>query len=386
MKYINRVSEDKFKKALKTNKVIIVLGARQVGKTTLVEHILKGKNTNFVNLDINAQKNQFLASSKLDPNKSVGYLGSPNYLVIDEAQRLKETGTIVKGLFDSKVKCKIILLGSSSLNLLSNTAESLTGRNIKIYITPLTIEEILKNRSWFDKNILETLKEQTDVVLMETITYGSYPEVQIVENKQEYLFYLVSDYLFKDILSLGIIRNEDVLYSLLSLLARQTGQLVSINKLSNILNISRQTVEKYLDLLKKTFVLFELKPYSTNLRNEIKKSSKYYFWDVGIRNAVINELDINPLRPDIGGLFENFVVAEFAKLNALNSHFNQLYFWRDKKGREIDLVLKQESKIHAFEIGYNKRKIKGKKAFLKKYNTADIKLVNKDNYLDFLVK
>ena len=358
--YIPRLADEiAAKNILESKKILMVIGARQVGKTTLVKKILEGKNYAYLNFDVAIDKEKFLAASALAPRDARDYLGNPDYLVIDEAQREPKTGAIVKGWYDSELPMKIILLGSSSFDLLNRFAESLTGRNEKIFLSPLLFEEIIRNQPWFNQKlpkeaIIAPFKEQIKTLLTQSLVFGNYPEVAATNEKEKLLSNLAADYLFKDVLQLGLVKNPEQISRLLSLLAHQIGSEVSINELANNLAISRQTVEKYLDILEQTFVIFRLRAFATNPRKEIAKSQKIFFYDTGIRNALLREFSANELRPDIGALWENWVVAEFAKKNLLEGNLANLHFWRSRSQSEVDLVIKRGDKISAYEIKWKK--------------------------------
>jgi len=353
--YINRIAENKVKKLLKNPKVVILLGARQVGKTTLIEQVLKQHKSVILNLDVEVDKARLLGISHLSPENAMKNLENPELLVIDEAQRLPETARIVKGWFDSKVKTKIILLGSSSLNLLDQSAESLTGRNVRLFLPPLLFSEIINNQSWYSKELTtkilkENFNNQLETLIQEQIIYGSYPESVITSQKPQYLLNLVSDYLLKDVFQSTLIRSPEIVKKLLMLLARQIGSEVSSTELANNLQVSRITIEKYIDLLEKSFVIFRFTAFSSNLRKEIVKSTKIFFWDTGVRNAILNDFNFSGFRNDIGLLWENWVIAEFAKKNLLEGQLKNLYFWRTRSGSEIDLVIKGNDIFKAYEI------------------------------------
>lgn len=385
--YISRLVEKTLKNLLKTHKIIIILGARQVGKTTLIEYTLKQQNgTLILNFDVEVDKARFVAAGKLTPEEGLKSLGSPKILVIDEAQRLLEVGRVVKGWYDMKIPVKIILLGSSSLNLLNQSAESLTGRNEKIYLPPLMFFEILKNQSWYSPEfttefIKNNFSDQIKALIADRLVYGSYPEVVTTENKERYLINLVSDYLLKDILQLGLIRSSELVKKLLMLLAYQIGSEVSVNELARTLRVARPTVERYLELLEKTFVIFRLPAFSTNPRKEISKSNKIFFWDTGVRNALLKEFSLPDYRSDIGGLWENWVIAEVAKKNLAYEQKYNLYFWRTRQGSEVDLVIKGGRVLKAYEIKWSKSKISSKTSFSNRYN-ANVELVNRELFLE----
>lgn len=358
---------------LKSPKVTLVLGARQVGKTTLVKHILKNKKALFLNLDNEVDKQRLIGASSLPPEDAVRSFGDNEIIVIDEAQRLLETARIVKGWYDAGVSPKIILLGSSSLNLLNQSAEALTGRNEKLFLPPLKFSEIIRSKSWYSNvysasQLEKKFPAQLQELLLQSLVYGSYPEAIITVDKPGFILNLVSDYLLKDILQIGLIKEPGAIKRLLMLLAHQIGSEVSVNELATTLAISRITIERYLDLLEQTFVIFRLPALSTNPRKEISKNQKIYFWDTGVRNGLLNELSLNPLRTDIGPLWENWVISEFAKENMLTGARKKLYFWRSRNGGEVDLVIKDsEGKFSAYEIKWRPKKYTTPRLFREKY-------------------
>lgn len=384
MMYISRIAEKILAKMLATPKVTIILGARQVGKTTLVRHTLKKRKTVFLNLDIEVEKAKLLSAASLPPSDALKLLGSPEVIVIDEAQRLAEASRIVKGWYDAGLSAKVLLLGSSSLNLLDQSAESLTGRNEKLFLPSLAFKELLASKSWYspilsDRQLLKNYSNQIQVTLLEALIFGGYPEVATSDNKSELLQNLATDYLFKDILQLGLVKTPDIIKRLLMLLSYQIGSEVSVSELATNLGVARPTVERYLDLLERSFVIFRLPAFSTNQRKEISKSQKIYFWDTGIRNAVINDYTLNDSRSDIGKIWENWVVSEFAKQNLLAGQKQSFYFWRSVSGGEIDLVIKEGSKTKAFEIKWSKNKIR-RNSFSSRYQTK-VKIINRTNFL-----
>jgi len=389
MKLIKR-DADKYIKSwldLKSSKVLMILGSRQVGKTTLIKSQLLGVKIKYLNLDIEVDKQTFLRSSSLTPQSAMGSFSDPEVLIVDEAQKLAEVGRIVKGWYDSNLPVKFMLSGSSSLNLLDQSAENLTGRNIKLYLPSLLFSEILYSQNWGisnkNKKGIKFYKNQINSLTFINMVFGSYPEAVTTSNKQAYLVNLVSDYLLKDVLYSGLIKEPQLIRKLLSLLAYQAGSEVSINELSNNLGISRITINRYLDLLERTFVIFRLPAFGNNPRKEIIKNQKIYFWDTGIRNALINEFNLDENRSDIGSLWENWIVAEFAKKIFLEGSIKKMYFWRTKIGSEVDLVIKDgNGKVSAFEIKWRGNKVK--KAFTSKYNVP-VNLINKNNFTDYLL-
>lgn len=369
--YIKRIAENDLHAALASGKVTLVLGARQVGKTTLVEQVLLGENARFLNFDVEIDKARFLAAASLSPDEALRTLGNPRVLVLDEAQRLPETARIVKGWHDARVPTRILLLGSSSLDLLDQSAESLTGRNRKLVLPPLLFAEALQSQDWGEAGLdHSTLREHfaapLRAFLLQRIAFGSYPEVVLSSDPRRLLRELSSDYLWKDILQTGLVKTPDLIRRMLLLLAHQAGSEVSVNELASQLQMGRPTVERYLALLEQTFVIFRLPAFSTNPRKEISKSHKVYFWDTGIRNALLNTFAADELRPDIGAVWENWVISEMAKRNALLGLPCQLFFWRSRTQAEVDLVVKTESSLHAFEIKWNPRRA-GSTAFRSAY-------------------
>jgi predicted AAA+ superfamily ATPase len=359
---INRAALPELLKILAEGKIAIVLGARQVGKTTLVSEGLRGRNALILNFDLPFDISRFKAASVLPPEDGMRTLGSPEILVFDEAQREPDAARIVKGWYDAKLPVKFVLLGSSSFNLLSQSSESLTGRNRKIHLPPLTLAESLQAEGWwqpeYEMSIVEEhFAPQFRVTLLKSMVFGCYPELVLAADKIALLRELAGDYLWKDVLQAGLVKTPDLLRQLLTLLAHQAGSEVSINELARQLGMARATVDRYLDLLEETFVIFRLPAFSTNPRKEIAKNKKIFFWDTGIRNAILNAFDLNEYRPDVGSLFENYLIAEIAKRNLLANKTAELYFWRNKDKAEVDLVIKQGERLLPYEIILNVIKI-----------------------------
>lgn len=357
--YINRIAETALSKILSRGKIGIILGARQVGKTTLVEHSLRGRNVASLNFDIDVDKNRFLAASALPPIDALRSFGNPEVLVVDEVQRLPDAARVIKGWHDARLPVKILLLGSSSLDLLNQSAESLTGRNEKLFLPPLLFDEVTRSQSWYANDFTPDLVRrnfaaQIRSLLLQSMAYGGYPEAVTSDDKPAFLRNLSSDYLMKDILLTGLIKTPELIKKLLTLLAHQVGSEVSINELATQLHMARPTVERYLELLEQTYVVFRLPSFSTNPRKEIAKSKKVYFWDTGIRNALLNTFSTEEFRPDIGALWENWVVAEVAKRNLLQGNTSELFFWRSRAQSEVDLVVKTGDSLQAFEIKWRR--------------------------------
>ena len=369
--YLKRIAERRLKEILSGDKVALILGARQVGKTTLVEHSLVEQPAEFLNFDIEVDKTRFLAAAALSPGEGMRYLGNPAVLVIDEAQRLPEAARIIKGWHDARVPAKFLLLGSSSLDLIDQAAESLTGRNRKLMLPPLVFSETLGTQAWANAEparLREHFAPQLRAFLMQRLAFGSYPEIVTSGHPDALLRELSSDYLWKDVLQAGLVKTPDLIKRLLLLLAHQAGSEVSVNELATQLGMARPTVERYLDLLEQTFVIFRLRSFSTNPRKEIAKSQKIFFWDTGVRNALLNMFSTDPLRPDIGALWENWAIAEVAKHNLLLGSPAELFFWRSRSQSELDLVIKQGESLRAFEVKWSSQRRIHNRAFEDAYS------------------
>ncbi|MCK5807872.1 ATP-binding protein [bacterium] len=381
--FIDRVAAGILEKLLASKKIILLLGARQVGKTTLVKELLKSTKTLLLNLDIEVDTLKLLAAAKLPPSDALNYLGNPDHLVIDEAHQLPEVTKIVKGWYDSNLPVKIILLGSSSFNLLNQSAETLVGRNEKLFLPPFLFEESVGNEDWFPQTMTATavfnlFGDQIKESCFMSMVFGQYPESVTTKEREIFMLNLVSDYLFKDVFQLELVKRPDLIKKLLRLLAYQAGSEVSVNELSKSLGMARATVERYLDLLEATFVIFRLPSFGTNPRKEISKTHKIYFWDTGVRNALLKEFSLSKTRSDIGALFENWIVAEAVKKNMLHGNRKSIYFWRSKGNSEVDLVIKENDNISAYEIKWSKNR-SNKKAFSERYGVP-VTVININNF------
>jgi len=298
-------------------------------------------------------------------------------LIIDEAQHLPEVGKILKLIVDEIPNIRVIASGSSSFDLMNKTGEPLVGRANQFHLFPISQVELSQS-----ENHLETIKN-----LNNRLIYGSYPEIIGIESKhekEEYLKNIVSAYLFKDILSIEGIRNNLKMKQLVRLIAFQVGNEVSYEELGKQIGMSKNTVEKYLFLLSQCFVIFRLGSFSGNLRKEITKAGKWYFWDNGIRNAVISDLSPIELRKDIGALWENYFISERMKRNTYVNNKIESFFWRTYDRQEIDYIETDLHRIHAFEMKWAKTKAKIPVAFAKNYPDANFTIINKENYLQYL--
>jgi len=378
--YLKRVAEQPLQDILASDKVGVILGARQVGKTTLVEHVLAGQPAVFLNFDVEVDKARFHGAAALSPGEGLRSLGNPSVLVIDEAQRLPATSRVIKGWYDARLPAKFLLLGSSSLDLLDQAAESLTGRNRKLVLPPLLFSETLGMQVWANAapgHLRQHFAPQVRAFLLQRLSFGSYPEVVTSDQPTQLLRELSSDYLWKDVLHAGLVKTPDLIKRLLLLLAHQAGSEVSVNELATQLHMARPTVDRYLDLLEQTFVIFRLPSFSTNPRKEIAKSQKVFFWDTGIRNALLNSFSTDEFRPDIGSLWENWVIAEIAKRNSLLGSPAELFFWRTRAQSEVDLVVKQGNSLQAFDIKWSPHRVSGQ-AFRDAYG-VEVEPIRSDN-------
>jgi len=355
---------------------MVIYGPRRCGKTTLLEHFLKDEKKKYLFVSGEDIINQeYLGSQSIEKLK--GFIGNNKLLVIDEAQKIKDIGLNLKLIVDHLKDLFIVATGSSSFDLARNVGEPLTGRKITLQMFPLAQLEIMAT---------ETLG-QTKANLENRLIYGSYPEVVIIKDNTErarYLKEIVSSYLYKDILELEGIKHADKIVRLLQLLAFQIGQEASHSELGTQLGISKNTVERYLDLLEKAFVIYRLSGFSRNLRKEISKNHRYFFYDVGIRNALINNFNPLKIRDDVGMLWENYLVSERLKKQAYLGVSANNYFWRTYDKKEIDLVEEREGKLFGYEIKWSAKKPKVIKDWVDTYPNARYQVINRENYLDFI--
>jgi len=371
-----RIFEKEIEKWLKTKEILIIYGARQVGKTTFIHELLdKRKGSTILNCEL-PDIFETLNSMNIE---SIRFLfGNNKIIALDEAQSIPLIGKVLKLIYDELPEYKLIVTGSSSFELSSHITEALTGRNIKFRIFPLVLKELSQTRN----SIQLTQK------LNELLVFGSYPALVdlALEAKTRKLIELTSDYLFKDVLIHESIKNPAILRKLLKAIAHQVGAQISINELSALLGISRQTVEKYIDMLEKSFIIFRLGSFSSNLRNEIKKSSKFFFYDNGIRNAILNNLNPVANRTDLGALWENFCVSEIIKHKLSLNKSSEFYFWRTYDGAEIDLVETFNDKVFAYEFKWGqRRKAKLPSSFEQKYQPIDYKVISPKNFYQLMV-
>jgi len=366
-------------KKLQENKVVLLYGPRRVGKTTLLEELSKNledkEKIKFVNGETLIIQNE-LSSQSIEKLKS--FVGENSLLIVDEAQKIPNIGLNLKLIIDHIPNIKIIASGSASFSLAQKVGEPLTGRKKTVHLYPISVNELVNFQdTTFYKEIFES-----------HLIFGGYPELfnlKSSEDKRDYLNELIDSYLFRDIFEIEQVKNPKKIKDLLALLAFQIGREVSLSELANSLGLHNDTVARYLDLMEKSFIIVNIRGFSRNLRKEITKTSRYYFYDNGVRNALINNFNPLNLRNDIGELWENFIVMERIKKQAYQPIFSNNYFWRTYDQKEIDWVEEREGKLFGYEIKWGDKKKKEPKLWKETYNNAEFKIINKDNYLDFIV-
>ena len=354
-------------------KAIIILGPRQVGKTTLVKNILVGNTYLFLDGD-DPTVRILLTNPNTEQLKNI--IGNNKILFIDEAQRIENIGITLKIITDQFKEVQLIVSGSSAFEINNKINEPLTGRKWEYLLFPISWKE-------FEDNIGFVKAEQQ---LEMRIIYGMYPDViNSIGEEPEVLKQLTDSYLYKDILAFSGIRKPEILEKLLQALALQIGSEVSYNELSKLIGIDKNTISNYIDLLEKAFVIFKLKSFSRNLRNEIKTNQKIYFYDTGIRNMVIGNFNTLDLRPDKGALWENFLIVERMKKNNYESSLAKSFFWRTVQQQEIDYVEEKSGKIKGYEIKWNpKAKVKIPMVFKETYST-EVEVLSRENFRKFLM-
>lgn len=374
--YIIQRHLENLETALIPGKAVIIFGARRTGKTTLVKRFLQGIDESYLMVsgeDITVQG--YLASQSIE--KLSAFVGANRLLVVDEAQKVPNIGANLKLIIDHIPGIRIIATGSSSFDLARTVGEPLTGRKTTLRLFPLAQLEIGRIEQ----------RHQTDANLESRLIYGSYPEVVLTNDnraREQYLKEIVASYLYKDVLELDGIRHSAKISRLLQLLAFQIGKEVSYTELGTSLGMSKNTIERYLDLLEKAFVIQKLSGFSRNLRSEITKNSRYYFLDNGVRNALINNFNTVELRNDVGELWENYLVIERLKRQEYLQEQANNYFWRTYSQKEIDLVEEREGKLFGYEMKWGAARTTAPKEWLKAYPNATWQLVNRQNYLELI--
>jgi len=364
-------------KLIKPNKALILYGARRVGKTTLLnDFLLHSKWKYRIDSGDNIRIQHLFASQDFTTIQE--YAEDYELIAIDEAQQIKNIGMGLKILIDNNPKLRIVVTGSSSFDLSQSVGEPLTGRKNIVVLYPISLLEL---RSMYNK---QELRERTEQFLI----YGLYPEIFTAQSKKEktaLLRELVDSYLLKDVLSIEKVKGSKQLFDLLKLLAFQIGSEVSLTELASQVRLDVKTIARYLDILEKGFVIKRIGAFSKNLRKEITSKSKYYFQDVGVRNAVISQFNALEDRNDVGGLFENFVIMERLKTHAYLSRLVESYFWRTYDGQEIDLIEEKDGKLSGYEIKWSAtRKLKIPKAWETTYEKTPVHLLTQKNYISFI--
>ena len=378
---IARLHLDNIKKQLDNPDLprgVILYGPRQVGKTTLTEQIKANSSHNPLTIsgDDRDSATKILEScawSQISP-----LIAGHDLIIIDEAQRIKDIGLAAKLILDNYKQAKLILTGSSALDLASRVSEPLTGRAYSYKLWPVSLTELNADLPY--STILNNLQNH--------VIYGGYPKLLTLNNlndKRDYLLELTDKYLYKDMLDFGGIKNAPKVKDLLKLLAYQVGSLISVSELATQLEISRDAVNNYLNLLEASFIIFRLSGYGHNLRNEMKKMKKVYFWDTGIRNAIINNFEYKNTRGDWGQIWENFIISERHKKSEYNRLATNYHYWRLRTGTELDLVEVNGESVRGIEIKSNSKLPKAPPTWENAYQSADYQLINADNWHKFIL-
>ncbi len=382
---INRIVDKKLKEHFNNNRqALILLGARQVGKSTLLKRLFP--DANYLLFDLEEVKKSF-ETYNLETYKNL--LGKNKQIILDEIHLLSDPGRAIKIIYDLLPDLQIIATGSSSFHIKNKTSESLAGRKIEYNLYPLTLGEYLfqigtekEIHTPFIQNIKNNYQGKERLyniqeILQHILCYGLYPGLLNMPDKKNYLSELSSSSVFKDIVELNLIKNKSKAKELLKLLAYQIGNLINYEEIATKLSIDRRTVERYIEIFEQSYLIYRLYPHSSNKRKEISKSPKIYFWDIGIRNAIINNFDDINLRADNGAIFENFIITEIKKeIHYLNLDY-EVKYWRLKFGSEVDLVLSNNSELIGCEIKLSDGKVS--KAFTSKYKDAKTQIITLKN-------
>lgn len=373
---IQRTLKEVIERQLYKGKAIVLVGARQVGKTTLLN--LWAHESEQPVLMLNCDETEartVLENTNVTKLKIL--IGNHKTIIIDEAQKVNNIGLTLKLIVDNFKDVQVIATGSSAFELRNTLNEPLTGRKLEYHLYPISCAEIVQTYGLLEEK--KTLENR--------LIYGSYPDIIMQpEQARRYLTELTQSYLYKDIYSLGDIRKPELIEKLVQALAFQIGSEVSTNELARMLQTDSKTIDKYIDLLEKCYVVFRLSGLNRNLRNELKKSKKIYFYDNGVRNAVIQQFAPVSLRSDMGALWENFFIAERKKRNHYKEHFCNSYFWRTTQQQEIDLVEECDGQMTAFEMKWNpEKKARFPKSFLEAYPVKETIVITPENYLESLL-
>ena len=371
--------EEKIKSHFFKGKIIVLYGPRQVGKTTLSKKIVLEMAEKYkipykyIQADVSLEREAF---SEVSPEKIKKYFGDAKIVLIDEAQYIKNIGLILKTFIDKYPEIQIIATGSASFELAAQIKEPMTGRVFEYFMYPLSVSEVM------DGNMFD-YKSKEDFYMR----FGLYPGVVNIGESEavKALQMMQESYLYKDILIFENLKRSDILDKMIKFLAFNVGTVVNTNNISREIGTTSKTVDRYIDLLQKMFVLKKIYAYSRNPINEIKKGYKIYFYDVGMRNSIISNHNRLDIRDDIGAIFENFFIMEKLKYNAANDIYANIYFWQNYQGLEVDLIEEYNGKLYAYECKYKDRKSRGLKVFAEQYKNTVENIVTKDNYLDFVL-
>lgn len=389
--FMKRHLDEKLIKHFKNYKqAMVLLGSRQIGKTTILKKLFPKADYFLVD---NEPIKKILETYDIETYKTIINENS-EHIIIDEIHLLNDPGRAVKIIYDQIDNIKITITGSSSLHIKNKTGESLAGRKIDYYMYPLTFSEYLQQKGIekeLNFNILEKIIDKKNQknhkylyrfdienILESILIYGQYPFLIDNTNDEKYLSNFTDSLIFKDIIELNLIEDKKLASNLLKLLAFQIGNLINYSELADNLKADQRTIKRYIEIFEQSFILFRLYPYSKNKRDEISKAAKIYFYDTGIRNAVIENFSSLNTRMDRGALFENFIISEFLKQNSYAEVGYKMYYWRTKQGSEIDLVLEKDEDLIAIEVKYKARAIN--KAFKNRYPDASLKIITANNF------
>lgn len=373
---IQRQLQDVIEKRMFAGKAIIVIGARQVGKSTLFNMVLEKREEAVLLLNCDEPEVQEMLSS-VNTQELKLLIGQNKILVIDEAQRVDNIGMTLKLITDNFPDVQLLVTGSSSFELQNKLNEPLTGRKYEYHLFPLSTGELLNAQGLV--SVKQTLESR--------LIFGSYPDVfNHKEDAKELLYNLSSSYLYKDLLNLESVRRPSLLGKLLTALALQVTSEVSYNELAQTVGTDNKTVEKYVDLLEKCYIIFKLNGFSRNLRTELKRAKKFYFYDNGIRNAILQNFAPLALRQDVGALWENFFISERIKSNQYSGRYVNSYFWRTNQQQEIDYIEECDGQFSLFEMKWNPRRANTQfpNAFLATYDVKEKAIVTPENWLEWV--
>ncbi|MGQ9554905.1 MAG: ATP-binding protein [Anaerolineae bacterium] len=366
---------ERIEAALFKGKIVLIYGARQVGKTTLVRDILAGRRERslYLNCDEPEVRAFLTERNSLALRRAIGM--NTQIAVIDEAQRVRDIGITLKLLVDNYPDLQVIATGSSALELSNRIAEPLTGRKIIFHLYPLSLGELASQETALD----------THMLLEQRLLYGTYPGVVNSDDPEATIREIAGSYLYRDVLEYQAVKNSDLLRQLLQALALQVGNEVSLNELGAMLGLDKVTVQRYLSLLEQAYVLFQLPPFSRNLRKELSKKRKVFFYDLGVRNALLGSFQPLALRPDVGALWENYVIAERLKRNHNRGYFPNVYFWRTYDQQELDYLEEYGGKLTGFECKWRPGRWQPPLAFLAAYPGSEVHLVDQKSFPDYLL-